>query len=448
MEKKLALKDYAFVGSLLFGLFFGAGNLIFPLNLGQNAGSQVWWANLGFLITGIGLPFLGILAIGVSGQKGILEVSQRVSVKYGLFFTTILYLVIGPFFALPRLASTSFEIALKPFLPSAMTSTALLFFSLIFFLAAALLAVRPAKILDYVGKFLNPIFLILLFSLILIAFLRPLGDFSAAPIPPYTSNALITGLKEGYNTLDALASLAFGIIIVTSLQQMGVKKTSSLTKATIKSGLVALVVMGIIYTCLSLMGTMSLGQFAPSENGGIALTQIADYYFGSFGKIILALLVILACFKTAIGLLTAFSETFSEMYPKISFKKWLVVVTILPAIFANVGLTQIINAAVPVLQFVYPLAITLILLVLTSQLFHHAKIVYQLTTIATFLAAIFEGLNALPPAAKNFQPVRFLLAFAQHLPLFSLGLSWLPVALLGFFIALFLRRYYPEKITL
>ena len=191
MKHKLTIKENIFIGSMLFGLFFGAGNLIFPIHLGQTAGSNVLLANLGFLITAIGLPFLGIVAIGVSKTNGIFEISSRVSKIYAYLFTIALYLVIGPFFALPRLATTSYEIAFSPFISPGTGKVILPIFSILFFLVAWFFSKRPSKILDYIGKFLNPVFLVLLGIVVLLAFIRPMGGIGNAPVSPDYSLSLI-----------------------------------------------------------------------------------------------------------------------------------------------------------------------------------------------------------------------------------------------------------------
>ncbi len=148
-------------------------------------------------------------------------------------------------------------------------------------------------------------------------FLNPLGSVNQAPIQPnYQDHAFFTGFTQGYNTLDALAALAFGIIIVTTIQNMGVTKPAEIAKDTIKSGAISIILMGIIYTLLAYLGAMSLGSFALSENGGITLAQIADHYLGTYGSILLAFIVILACLKTGIGLITAFAETFTDLFPQ------------------------------------------------------------------------------------------------------------------------------------
>lgn len=438
MTKKLTFKESMFIGSMLFGLFFGAGNLIFPVHMGQESGSAVFWANLGFLVTGIGLPFLGVIAIGVSKTSGVYELAERIGKKYALVFTVLLYLVIGPFFALPRLATTSFEIGLAPFIQAKQQHVFLVIFSILFFFTAWWLSRRPTKILDYVGKFLNPAFLILLGILLVLAFIHPLGAIDQATVQPsYQEHAFFTGFTQGYNTLDALAALAFGILIVTTIRNMGVTKPSEIAKDTIKSGAISIVLMGIIYTLLAYVGTMSLGGFALSSNGGIALAQIADHYLGTYGSILLALIVILACLKTGIGLITAFAETFTDLFPKRNYIVFVILASALACLVATVGLTNIIQISLPVLMFIYPLAMTLILLVLVGPLFKQRPAVYRMTTYFTLIASILDGLNACPDGIKQTSFVKTLLDFAtNYLPFFKLGMGWIVPALIGLVIGL------------
>lgn len=438
MTKKLTFKESMFIGSMLFGLFFGAGNLIFPVHMGQESGSAVFWANLGFLVTGIGLPFLGVIAIGVSKTSGVYELAERIGKKYALVFTVLLYLVIGPFFALPRLATTSFEIGLAPFIQAKQQHVFLVIFSILFFFTAWWLSRRPTKILDYVGKFLNPAFLILLGILLVLAFIHPLGAIDQATVQPsYQEHAFFTGFTQGYNTLDALAALAFGILIVTTIRNMGVTKPSEIAKDTIKSGAISIVLMGIIYTLLAYVGTMSLGGFALSSNGGIALAQIADHYLGTYGSILLALIVILACLKTGIGLITALAETFTDLFPKRNYIVFVTLASALACLVATVGLTNIIQISLPVLMFIYPLAMTLILLVLVGPLFKQRPAVYRMTTYFTLIASILDGLNACPDGIKQTSFVKTLLDFAtNYLPFFKLGMGWIVPALIGLVIGL------------
>lgn len=442
MKTKLTIKENIFIGSMLFGLFFGAGNLIFPLHLGQLAGSNVFTANLGFLITAIGLPFLGIVAFGISKTSGIFEISSRVSVIYAYIFTIALYLVIGPFFALPRLATTSFEIAFSPFISSSSSTLYLSIFSILFFAIAWFFARKPSKILDYIGKFLNPIFLVLLGIVILLAFINPMGGISEVPIDPkYAKSSLLSGFIDGYNTLDALASLAFGVIIVSTIKKLGITSPNGIAKETIKSGTISIVLMGVIYSLLAFMGTMSLGHFKISENGGIALAQIAQYYLGNYGIVILGLIIIVACLKTAIGLITAFSETFVDLFPKQNYLVLATVVSIMSCVFANVGLTKIITYSTPVLMFLYPLAITLILLTLFSPLFNHSRTIYRFTTYFTMIASFVDGVQASPEAFLNTKFAQVVISFGEKwLPFFDIGMGWLLPSILGFVIGLIVYK--------
>ncbi|WP_414048980.1 branched-chain amino acid transport system II carrier protein [Macrococcus animalis] len=426
---------------MLFGLFFGAGNLIFPIHFGQTSGANVWVTNLGFLITAIGLPFLGIIAIGISKTNGLFDVASRVNKTYAYLFTIALYLVIGPLYALPRLATVSFEIAFTPFIAKEDVRLYLFIFSLLFFIVAWFFARKPSKILDYIGKFLNPLFLILLGGLFLLAFINPMGSLNAPIQPDYKEGALLKGFVDGYNTLDALASLAFGIIIVTTIKKLGVTNPTDIAKETVKSGAISIILMGIIYTLLALMGTMSLGQFKVSENGGIALAQIAQYYLGNYGIILLSLIIIVACLKTAIGLITAFSETFTELFPSRNYIMFASVVSIVSFILANVGLTKIIEYSIPVLMFLYPLAITLILLTLISGLFNDSKIVYQWTTFVTMIAALIDGIKASPAFISKSGFGETVTTFGErYLPFSAIGMGWVLPAVIGFIIGFILYK--------
>jgi LIVCS family branched-chain amino acid:cation transporter len=434
MEKRLSWSSYALVGSLLFGLFFGAGNLIFPVHMGQEAGSSVGIATLGFLITAIGLPFLGVVAIGLSRSTGLFELSSRVSRGYGYVLTMLLYLTIGPFFAIPRTCTVSYEIGFSPFISAPYRSTGLLVFTLLFFLSALFFALRPSQILNWIGKILNPLFLLFLAFLIIASFVRPMGQLTTASVQAsYAATPFFKGFLEGYNTMDALASLAFGIIVVKALKDLGVKSPKGIALGTIKAGAVSVLLMGLIYACLAYIGATSLSQFPLSANGGIALAQVASYFFGPWGSVLLALIVTFACLKTAIGLITACSETFIGLFPKtLGYRAFVVLFTVVSALIANVGLTKIISLSIPVLMFLYPLAISLIILGLLSPLFHNRQIVFAMTTAFTFLVSIGDLLNALPASFKDLNAVQGILGFYRSvIPFFNLGMGWVVPLIVG-----------------
>lgn len=434
MKQTLSLSQYILVGSMLFGMFFGAGNLIFPVHLGQEAGSNILAANIGFMLTAIGLPFLGIIAMGVSRSNGLFDLASRINKTYAHFITIALYLSIGPAFALPRTAAVSFEIGFASHLDSSMQTIYLAIFTIVFFLLALFFALKPGKIIIWIGKFLNPLFLVFLAILIVTAFVNPMGSpADMAAQGAYQNEALTKGIIEGYNTMDALASLAFGIIVIHTLYDLGLKHPKDIALGTLKAGIVVLILMGIIYSALSYIGATSLGQLPLSENGGIALADISTYYFGSFGHILLASTVTVACLKTAIGLITACSTTFSELYPNtLSYKSYVYLITLVSFLISNVGLTSIIYLAIPILMLLYPLAITLILLAFIDAICGYHRYVYVCTTILTLIAAIGDMLNALPFGLNKASAISSIIEIYHNtLPFFDIGMGWILPAIIG-----------------
>lgn len=431
-SSKLTLWQYLFIASMLFGLFFGAGNLIFPVHMGQAAGAKVFSANLGFLTTAVGLPFLGVLAIGFSKSNGLFDLSTQVNRWFAYGFTILLYLTIGTFFAIPRTASVSFEIGIAPFIPKTQHTLAQLIFSIIFFSIAYYFSRKPSKIMDIIGKFLNPLFLIFLALLIIASIIKPIGPIDTTAVTEgYQVNSFITGMLEGYNTMDSLAALAFGIIIVQAIKQLGVTHHKNITQSIFKSGLLTVILMTLIYSSLAYMGAMSQHVFPISENGSIALTQIFTYYFGDLGLILLAIIILIACLKTAIGLLTACGEAFHQLFPQISYQKYVIAFTIISCIIANVGLNQILTMAIPVLLFLHPITITLIILTFLSPLFNHNKIIINITMLTAIIISFFESIHTIENLTQYWitKPYDLLATF---IPLMDLGMGWLVPTLIVF----------------
>ncbi|MCI6519884.1 branched-chain amino acid transport system II carrier protein [Subdoligranulum variabile] len=441
--KKLTFRQLLVVASMLFGMFFGAGNLIFPASMGQLAGRNLWLASVGFLITGVGLPLLGVAALGISREEGLLELSNRVSKGYGLFFTCLLYLTIGPFFAIPRCATVSYTVGIQRMLPETGQNLALAVFSLVFFGAVLFFSLRPGEILTWIGKVLNPLFLCFLAVLILRALTAPLG--SVADIEPtgsYATAALSTGLLEGYNTMDALASLAFGIIVVNAIRSLGVEEPGQVAKSTVLAGLFSSLLMAAIYLMVTMVGAQSRGLFEASSNGGEALAQIAERYFGPTGALILAATVTIACLKTAVGLITSCGETFVKIFPHgPSYRVWAVTFCVVSFLIANLGLNAILDYSTPVLMFLYPLSIVLILLTLCGGFFGNDKTVLKWTIGCTAVASVFDLLRTLPGETQAFFHLEGVVELAQNwLPLCKQGFGWVLPAFVGLVIGLMLRR--------
>ncbi|MFJ7732492.1 branched-chain amino acid transport system II carrier protein [Lysinibacillus sp. NPDC097231] len=436
MQQKIPFSTYAVIGTMLFGLYFGAGNLIFPIQLGQLAGTNFWLGLIGFLVTAIGLPFLGILAIGLSGSNGLRDLASRVHPLFGVIFSLALYLTIGPFFAIPRTATVPFVVGFEPYIQAQHTTLLLAIFSFVFFAIVYYFSLNPAKIMDYIGKYLTPAFLIVLFILIITSIVKPMGHFQQ-PMGDYIDAAFMTGFKEGYNTMDALASLAFGIVVINAIKSAGISNRKEIAKATWKSGIFAMALMMLIYGLITYMGASSIGAVGSFDNGGLIFAAVADHYFGSFGAILLAIIIVLACLKTSIGLITSCSEFFHEVFPKISYKWFVLLLCVVSFTIANFGLTNIIKFAIPVLMFLYPLAIVLILLALSSSLFKHKQTVYAIAMIFTFFISLIDGYKALAasiPAAKLSIFEAIQQAYSDFLPFYDIGLGWILPALVGAFI--------------
>lgn len=448
MKERLNIKQNILIGSLLFGLFFGAGNLIFPVKMGQLAGSNMLPATIGFLITGVGLPVLGIVASALSESESLYDMGRPIGSVYSIIFTCLLYLTIGPLFAIPRTATVAFEVGMHPFIGEEHLKMGLLIFSFIFFVLTLYFSLRPGRILDWVGKYLTPIFLLLLSILLIVTFVKPMGQINQYPPQgSYITHPLFTGLIDGYNTMDALASLAFAIIIISNVKKFGINNPRSVAVETCKSGFVSVIGMTVIYASLAYMGATSLGSLSSGKNGGVILSMVSNHYFGSIGKLLLAAIVVIACLKTSIGLITSCSEMFSTLFPRtISYKKYAVLFTVFSFIIANFGLNNIIQLSIPVLMFLYPLAITLILLSLLAPFIHKQSDIYKWTTGLTIIAAIPDFCKALPEAAQDNIVVKQIVSFAHlYLPGFDYGFGWVLPALCGFIIGLIIWGIRSKK---
>ena len=291
--KKLTMRQKILVAGTLFGMFFGAGNLIFPVHLGQLAGRNVIPAIIGFIVTAVGIPIFGVAAIGITHSDGLQTLSSKVGKGYGIFFTCLLYLTIGPLFAIPRCATVSFTTGVSPMLSEAAQPLALLLFSAVFFAFVLFFSLRPGKITVWIGKIINPVFLLFLAVLVIAALLNPGASISAvAPTEPYATktSAFFSSFIEGYGTMDAIAGLAFGIVVIDVIRRIGVDNDDAVAVDVLGSGVLTGILMAVIYVVTILMGTQSRGLFEISDNGGIALTQIAGHYFGGVGQIILAVM--------------------------------------------------------------------------------------------------------------------------------------------------------------
>lgn len=434
MKKKLTMKETIIVASTLFGMFFGAGNLIFPVHLGQMAGSNSWPAIIGFCITAVTIPILAVAAIGNTHSDDLLQLSKKVSGWYGVVFTAVLYLTIGPFFAIPRCASVSFTTGVAPVVGESHFALWQLIFTFVFFAFVMYFSLRPGKITTWIGTVINPLFLVFLGILIVVALTHPGAAMAdVEPIEAYNSGALFNGIIEGYGTMDAIAGLAFGIVIINVVRDLGISYDSDVSRETLKAGVFTGILMFIIYMLTIIMGAQSRGLFEVSDNGGIALAQISNHYLGAAGSVVLALTITLACLKTAIGLVTSCSEMFLKLVPgKLNYRGWVLVFTLFSFIVSNVGLTAIINYAVPVLMLLYPLATALIIMALCEKAFGKSRYVYAWVSLGAFIPAVFDFCKTLPEGVQTALNIPAMTELGRRIfPLFDIGLGWVVPALIG-----------------
>ncbi|RNB60306.1 branched-chain amino acid transport system II carrier protein [Brevibacillus gelatini] len=422
--RELSTREIITVGLMLFALFFGAGNMIFPPALGQAAGENVWIAMLGFVVTGVGLPLLGVIAVGLGGGN-LQALAGRVHPVFATVFTFIVYLSIGPFMAIPRTGTVTYEMGILPFLSESMKASALplLVTTIVYFALTFWLALNPSKLVDRIGKVLTPALLIIIGVMFFTSLFQPIGEVGQ-PTGDYQSGAFFKGFVEGYLTLDALAAMVFGIVVTASVREKGITDPKKLTLTTMKAAVIAAIGLGIVYLALGFMGatSYSLGQ---SDNGGQILTGVVQHLFGPLGTLLLGGAVSLACLTTSVGLVTACSRFFSEYIPGVSYKVMALVLSVFSAAVANVGLTQLIAISVPVLMAIYPVAIVLMLVSFFHKWFKGYAAVYRGAIIATAVISLPDGFATAGIKIAAIAPL------LEQLPLYKEGIGWLLPAIAG-----------------
>ena len=423
MIQKLDLKTKFLMGVTLFSMFFGAGNLIFPPYLGAQAGTSAWTAFIGFAMSAVGLPVLGVIAVTVSG--GLNALASRVHPKFAFVYIAVLYLAIGPCLAIPRTASTSFSMAGPPFLPESVPEAPVqLLYTIVFFLAASLVAMHPEKLTEYLGKRLTPVLLTLIVALFLAALVNPAGP-AAAPAEAYASAAPVEGFLYGYQTMDTLAALNFGMIVALNVQALGVREEKAVTGETVFAGWIAGALLLAVYAMLTFVGQLSGTAFPGTADGTEVLMRTAEHLFGKAGALILALIFVIACFNTCVGLLSCCGKYFNGCFPRIGYRAWVWGFAAVSAVLANVGLEAILLFSVPVLNAIYPLAILLIALAFLKRALTRFPAVYPWTAL---LCGVSSVLTVLEQQGLSIPGVTGLI---HAIPGYAAGFGWLLPTVLG-----------------
>lgn len=444
MEKqKLTTKQLFLVASLIFGMFFGAGNLIFPVQLGQLAGHNWLPAVLGFLLTGALLPFLAMLAVSLTDSKSVYDIAKPVASWFGTVVLVAIHFTIGPLFGTPRTAATAFAMGVAPLVPAGYQQLAMLVFSAVFFGLAYFLTVKQSNLMKWVGKYLNPIFLVLLGLILVLALVLPMGDLSQHVAPAYQHHAAFQGILDGYNTMDGLALLALAVSVVYAVRALGFTGTN-VSKVLAKSGLVAILMESLIYVATVLLGVSSLGTMKAAANGGTAFSEIITHYTGNVGVLSTGVIVTLAVFTTAMGLFVSFAQDLHRVFPKVSYLWWLRLIAFGSFVTANAGLTNIIAWSAPVLMLLYPYALALTLLGVSNKWVKQDRTMYRFVVAAVTVPAFLDALAASPLASQAWA-ASVVKGYTTNLPLAAEGFGWFLPALVGLVLALLWKFLKKEE---
>ena len=440
--KKCSKKNLILLSLTLFSMFFGAGNLIFPPFVGAQAGSATIPAAIGFIVSAVGLPILGVLAVTFAGSFD--KLASRVSPKFALFLGVAIMLTIGPCFAIPRTATTSFEMMVAPFVPSSYGWLAQLIYSLVFFTLAFLFAQHPEKLSKVLGRFMGPLLLVLIAVLFIACLIHGIG-IPANPMGDYSTNQIARGFLDGYQTMDLLASLAFGIIIAETIHELGVTDDKRVAFEISRSGVIAGVLMAIIYCGLGLAG-MQLGTVMPdATNGAAILARSASMHFGLAGTVVVFAIFFLACMNVCIGLISCCSRYFCETYVveggaeaseeamRRPFAVLAFVFAAFSCVLSNVGLDVILMFSVPMLNALYPVAIVLVLM----------GLVHGFCDAHPQVWVWVGGVVAVQSVITSVRDAFFAGAWLPFdaLPLADIGAAWAPVAVVAFVIGLLHSRF-------
>lgn len=428
------------IGLMLFSFFFGAGNLIFPPALGQMAGENLSLAILGFCISGVGLPLLGILAMAILNGDDPNELASPMCPAFGKAITILCALTIGPFFAIPRTAAVSFDTGILLLLPEGFETVGLALYSVFFFGLTYFLAVNPSKIVDNIGKIMSPLLLICLGILIFCVLTNPMGALQPAN-SVYNNAPFFKGFQEGYNTMDLLCTMLYGAATLKAIESQGIKEQSQLTKMCIYAGTIAAICLALIYGALAYAGASSTAAFGIVANGGQLLNMISVHYMGFPGQIVLALIIFFACITTSIGLTTSISSYFHQLSGgRILYQRFCVYICLFSLVVSNFGLNNIIKFSIPVICMLYPIVIAIVILNVGQSIFKRDKAIFRICLTLTTIFAIFDGLRA-----GGFD-LRALDSFlTQYLPFFDVGFGWLLPCFGGILLGYVYRMVHPSK---
>ena len=411
-QKKTALGEIVVVGFALFSMFFGAGNVIFPPFLGMEAGSRWLEGFSAYFIADIGLAMMGMFALLRVGSSE--QVLRRAGKLPAELLMCAIVLCIGPMVAIPRTSASTYEMAIAPNL----SGVSPVVFSVAFFALILVLCLKESAVVDIVGKILTPLLLLGLFAIIIKGVITPVGEISALP---QISNVAVTGIKAGYQTMDALAALPFGIIVLQSVTAKGYDNSKKQFRVVGGSAILAGVLLLAVYMGLAYLGATVSGQYNGTIGRAQLVMAIVEALMGKVGMILFGVVVGLACVTTAIALTSSAAAYFAELCRgKVPYKAFVIAICVFSAVVSNLGLDRIVAVAAPVLDVIYPPTLVLIFISLLMP-----QMPDRVSRSACIGALITSVLCTLTAHGVNIPVI-------PSLPLYDLGLSWLiPAAVFG-----------------
>ncbi|MBS6507536.1 MAG: branched-chain amino acid transport system II carrier protein [Paraclostridium bifermentans] len=404
-------KDILIIGFALFSMFFGAGNLIFPPYIGISSGSSWLISFLGFILADVGIILLSIIAISKAGS--LQNVIGRAGKKFGITLEFLMMLCLGPILVIPRTGATTFEMSI---LPLAKNFNPVLF-SVIFFSITLLLTIKPTKVMDIIGKFLTPILLLSLAFLIVKGIVSPIGNLEDVN----SSDLFITGVTQGYQTMDALGIGGIVALIMTSLVSKGYTDKNENISLAIKSALIACVGLTIVYGGLTYLGATASSLYDTNISQTALLINITHHLLGNTGTIMLAIVVGFACLTTSIGLTSVTAKFFEDLTnEKLKYEHIVIFICVFSAIVSNFGVDKIIQIAIPILSLIYPVTIVLVVMNIFK------KIIPNDMTLkgAAYATLLISLLNVIDSLGLSIQ-------FVHQIPLARLGFNWILPAIIG-----------------
>lgn len=428
---QLSRANIVALGFMTFAFFLGAGNIIFPTAAGMQAGENFLPTMVGFLLTAVGMPLITLLAIARSGGA-LPKMTEVLPPVAGTALVVAVYLIIGPLFATPRTALVAYEIGLLPFIEQPGWLSQLIY-SVIYFSVAAVLSLHRGSLLDYVGKVMTPILVVLLVVLSLGVLIAPQGAVAVAQVA-YQSSPFTQGFLDGYNTLDVFGSLVFGMLIIDVLRKKGISDLNLQTRYLAVAAVIAAAGLAFVYISLFRLGATSGSLVEEGANGAAIIQLYVNSLFGPIGAYILAVVVTLACLTTAVGLTSAFADYFSNRWPQLQYRPMVVIVAAVSALVANVGLDQLIEISVPVLYGMYPVAIALVAIAFVK---HALPCQIRGTRFVLSIAFLFALLDA--AAVSGIASLQPLVELRTSMPLGETGFGWVVPVLVALYLSLMFK---------